>query len=240
MPVRYNKPRGKTLAERRRRFGQVSRRLRNYYAHRNPRVPRSVFQKPRAGGKSLAIPFKCGYQYTVNGSGTTSVPIDQEVGLQYMLNPDWFNRYSPIFDWVRINKVRIEVTCPNNIGQIGVAGSTLYRMWSKKASSISETPPGSNNEWLNMQNARRSTFNTKTNSVQYYFTPAFEAPQGATIAKRLMYKRWFEFPSGPTGAIPHLGIIAHIVKMDGANIANSEKFNVNVTLYCQFKGVKQL
>lgn len=210
---------------------------RNIRAHRNARL----FRAPRAGGASLAIPFKCGYQYVVNGSGTSSVPIDQEVGLQYMLNPDWYNRYSPIFDWVRINKVRIEVTCPVNIGQgPSVSGSTLYRMWSKKASSVNETPPGSNNEWLNMQNAKRTTFNTKTNSVNYYFTPAFEAPQGATIAKRLMYKRWFEFPSGPTGCIPHIGIIAHIVKMDGATISNAEKFNVNVTLYCQFKGVKQL
>ena len=204
------------------------------------RRSKAPFQAPRPGGRALAIPMKCGYQYTVQGSSTTSVPIDQEVGLQYMLNPDWYNRYHPIFDWVRINKVRIEVTCPTNIGQYGVSGSSLYRMWSKKASSIAETPPGSNNEWMNLQNVKRSTFSGKTNSVNYYFTPAFEAPQGATTAKRLMYKRWFEFPSGPTAAIPHLGIIAHIVKMDGSNITNAEKFNVNVTLYCQFKGVKQL
>lgn len=198
------------------------------------------FQAPKPGGRSLAIPMKCGYQYQIVGTGAASAPIDQEVGLQYMLNPDWFNRYHPIFDWVRINKVRIEITCPSNIGQYGVAGSSLYRLWSKKASSAAETPPSSNNEWLNMQNVKRSTFSSKTNSVNYYFTPAFEAPQGATIAKRLMYKRWFEFPSGPTGAIPHLGVIAHIVKMDGSVISNAEKFNVNVTLYCQFKGVKQL
>lgn len=204
-----------------------------------------LFRAPKAGGGSLVVPLKCGYQYTVqgvgSGSGTaTSVPIDQEVGLQYMLNPDWFNRYHPIFDWIKINKVRIEVTCPSNIGQHGVANSTLYRLWSKKASSVAETPPGSVNEWLNMQNAKRSTFSGVNNSVNYYFTPAFEAPQGATIAKRLMYKRWFEMPSGPTGAVSHLGIIGHIVKMDGSTISSSEKFNVNVTLYCQVKGIKQL
>lgn len=204
-----------------------------------------LFRAPKAGGRSLTIPLKCGYQYTVTGTGSApgsaaSVAIDQEVGLQFMLNPDWFNRYHPIFEWVRINKVRIEVTCPSNIGQYGVSGSSLYRMWSKKASSSAETPPGSPQEWLNMQNAKRTTFSQKTNSVQYYFTPAFEAPQGATTAKRLMYKQWFECPSGPTAAVPHLGIIAHIVKMDGSNISNQESFKINVTLYCQFKGVKQL
>ncbi len=199
-----------------------------------------LFRQPKAGGQSLVVPLKCGYQYTVQGTGAASIPIDQEVGLQYMINPGWYNRYAPIFNWVKINKCRVEVTCPVNIGQTGVSNSSLYRMWSKKASAISETPPTDNNEWLNMQNAKRSVFSSKTNSVNYYFTPAFEAPQGATIAKRLMYKRWFEVPSGPTGAIPHLGIIAHIVRMDGGTLANTERFNVNVTLYCQFKGITQL
>lgn len=189
----------------------------------------------------MIVPLKCGYQYTVQGNGTTpNIPIDQEVGLQYMLNPTWFNRYHPIFEWVRINKVRIEVTSSVNIGQHGVANSSLYRLWSKKANSISEVPPGSNNEWMNLQNAKKSTFNTKTNSVNYYFTPAFEAPQGATTAKRLMYKEWFENPSGPTGCIPHLGIIGHIVRADNANLTSTETFNISVVLYCQFKGLKQL
>ncbi len=204
-----------------------------------------LFQKPTAGGKSLIMPLKCGYQYTKEGIGSGSgtagnVPIDQEISLDKMLNPDWFNRYYPMFDWIRINKVRIEITCPSNIGQHGVANSSLYRLWSKKASTQAEVPPGSINEWLNMQNAKRSTFSGVNNSVNYYFTPAFEAPQGATIAKRLMYKRWFEFPNGPSQCVPHLGMIGHIVKMDGSNISATEKFNVNVTLYCQCKGIKQL
>lgn len=228
MPSKLTKPRKPRSLIRRQRAARVrARKMR-------------MFRAPRAGGQSLVIPLKCGYQYTVAGSGTTSVPIDQEVGLQYMQNPGWYNRYAPIFNWVRINKVRVEVTCPSNIGQFGVANSSLYRMWSKKASAVSETPPSNSNEWLNMQSSKRTTFSSKTNSVNYYFTPAFEAPQGATIAKRLMYKRWFEVPSGPTGAVPHLGIIAHIVKMDNSNITSGEVFNVNVTLYCQFKGITQL
>ncbi len=239
---------GRTLANRRRRaLAKAATTLQRAYRKRRyyKRGRNRLFRKPRAGGASLIVPLKCGYQYQVagvgSGSGTaTSIPIDQEVSLQYMLNPDWFNRYHPIFDWVRINKVRIEITCPSNIGQHGVANSALYRVWSKKASTVAETPPSSNNEWLNMQNAKRSTFSGTNNAVNYFFTPAFEAPQGATIAKRLMYKRWFEMPSGPTGAIPHLGVIAHIVKMDGSTMSSSEVFNVNVTLYCQMKGIKQL
>ncbi len=200
-----------------------------------------VARVPRAGGASLIMPLKCGYQYTITPSGTTThVDIDQEVGLQYMLNPGWFNRYHPMFHWVRINKVRIEVTSGVNIGQHGVANSSLYRMYSKKASTTAEGVPDSVNEWLNIQNAKRSVFAGRTNAINYYFTPAFEAPQGATTAKRLMYKKWFEFPSGPTGCIPHIGIIASVVRMDNAVLASTETFNVNVTLYCQCKGVKEL
>lgn len=215
------------------------------FRRRRRRRGARLFRRPRAGGASLIIPLKCGYQYTVSGTGSgsgtaSSVQVDAPITLANMPNPDWFNRYHPIFDWIRINKVRIEVTCPSNIGQYGVANSSLYRLWSKKASSQAETPPTSPQEWLNMQNAKRSVFSQRTNSVNYYFTPAFEAPQGATIAKRLMYKRWFEFPSGPTGCIDHCGIIAAIVKMDGSNISASENFKINVTLYCQAKGVKQL
>lgn len=199
-----------------------------------------VARVPRAGGAALIMPLKCGYQYTITPSGTTThVDIDQEVGLQYMLNPSWYNRYS-FLQLVRINKVRVEVTSGVNIGQHGVANSSLYRMYSKKAQTSAETPPDSVNEWLNIQCGKRSTFSGRNNSVNYYFTPAFEAPQSATIAKRLMYKQWFEMPSGPTQAIPHIGIIASIVRMDNAVLASTETFNVNVTLYCQCKGIKQL
>ncbi len=199
-----------------------------------------LFRAPRAGGASMVIPLKCGYQYTVTGDGSAKVNIDQEVGLQYMVNPDWFNRYHPMFQWIRINKVRIEVVSPYNLGQQGVGGQSLYRIWSKKAGSVAEVPPGSINEWMNLQTTKRKTFSGQNNSINYYYTPAFEAPQGATTAKRLMYKQWFEFPSGPTGAIPHIGLIAQVHKVDGSVISNTEHFNVNVTLYCQCKGIKQL
>lgn len=201
-----------------------------------------LFRAPKAGGNELVVPLKCAYRYVVTGGTPASpkVAIDQEVGLQYMLNPDWFNRYSPMFQWIKINKVKIDVVCPYNIGQQGVGGQSLYKIWSKKAGSIAETNPDSELEWMNMQNAKKKIFRGKENVVSYYFTPAFEAPQGATIAKRLMYKRWFEMPSGPTGAVPHLGIIANIFKIDGSNITSAEVFNVNVTLYCQVKGMKQL
>lgn len=208
--------------------------------YRRERGKMKLFRAPKPGGRSLVVPLKCAYRYVVAGTGTASVPIDQDVGLQYMINPDWYNRYSPIFSWIKINKVHISVVCPYNIGQQGVGGNSLYKMWSKKADTTAETPPTNELEWMNLQNSKKSIFRGKDNSVNYYFTPAFEAPQGATIAKRLMYKRWFEMPTGPTGAVPHIGIIAHLFKVDGSTISNAEKFNVNVTLYCQVKGIKQL
>lgn len=211
------------------------------------RVPRAkrrklakLFRPPRPGGASLVMPLKCGYRYVLSGASAPAIAIDQEVGLQYMINPGWFNRYSPMWTWIKINKVRIDIVCPYNIGQAGVGGNSLYKVWSKKASSSSEVVPNSELEWMNLQNAKKRIFRARDNTVSYYFTPAFEAPQGATTAKRLMYKQWFEMPSGPTQAMPHLGIVGHIYKVDGSNIDPTEKFNVNVTLYTQVKGVQQL
>lgn len=205
----------------------------------NPRL-RVPFRKAQAGGASMIVPIKAAYQTIVNGDGvTTKINIDNVVTLGNM-DAAWFSRYHPIYDWIRINKVRIEIISPYNIGQAGVGGGSLYQVFSKKASSIAETSPGTKNEWLNMQNAKRTTFSTKNNSINYYFTPAFEAPQGATIAKRLMYKRWFEMPNGPTQCVDHIGYLASIYKVDNTAILTSDKFQINVTLYCQFKGIKQL
>lgn len=205
-----------------------------------------LFRKPQAGGQSLVIPLKCGYQYTVTGSGTTSVPIDQDIGLQYMLS-DWYTRYSALFQFIRINKCRIEVTCPYNIGQHGIAAAgqtgSLYRIWSKKAGTTDEVPPSSNNEWLNMQNAKRSSFSAHHNSVNYYFTPSYQSQTGPvanTYQKKQMYRQWLQVPTNAATSVPHQGIIAHIVRMDGTNIDSDSHFNVNVTLYCQVKGLKQL
>ncbi len=198
-----------------------------------------LFKRAHPGGSSMIVPIKAGYTQVVAGTGSIRLDMDKIVTLGN-LTTDWFNRYHPIYDWVRINKARIEIIAPYNIGQFGVGGGSLYQIYSKKASSISELVPGNKNEWINMQNAKRSTFSTKSNSVNYYFTPAFEAPQGATTAKRLMWKRWFEMPSGPTQTIDHLGFLASIYKVDETAITTNEKFQVNVTLYCQFKGIKQL
>lgn len=212
------------------------------YTKRKKRYTRKakLFRAPRAGGQQMVIPLKCGYQYKLVGTGAASLNLDQDVGLQHMITPGWFDRYHPMFQWIRINKVRIEVVCPYNLGQQGVGGQSLYRIYSKKAGSTAETPPTSIDSWFNIQNAKRNVFSGMNNSINYYFTPAFEAPQGATVAKRLMYKRWFEFPSGHTQAISHLGLIAQIHKIDGSVISNAEVFNVNVTLYCQAKGIKKI
>lgn len=216
---------------------------------RNYRIPRPIkaprlFRKPVAGRQSLVVPLKVGYSYTVAGTGSSPAvdirdPSHLSISLKHVPT-DWFNRYNPMFQWIRINKARIEVTTSSNIGQYGVTNSSLYRIWSKRLSSSAENSPDNVQEWMNMQSAKRSVFSGRHTAANFYFTPAFEAPQGATIAKRLMYKQWFEVPNGTAGCVDHLGILAQIRREDNANLATTEKFNVNVTLYCQVKGVKEL
>lgn len=215
---------------------------------RNPRRGRGrgarLFRQPRAGGAQLMIPMKVGYSYDVIGGGTASLDFDQDLGL-HRAPADWFNRYEPVFDKVRINKARVEITCPYNIGQPGIGTHpSLFRFWSKKAMSTAEVPPGSLTEWLNMQNAKRTTFAAHRNSMSYVFTPGYETTvqplNVAVTSLRLLYKQWQTIQTTPAAMTPHIGIIGQMHRLDGGNITNATVFKVNVTLYCQLKGVKQL
>ncbi len=202
-----------------------------------------LFRQPRAGGRSLICPMKVGYTYDVIGTGAAFVNFDSDIGL-HLAPAAWFTRYEPLFDYVRINKARIEITCPYNIGQHNVGTQSLYRMWSKKAMSTAEVVPGSITEWLNMQNAKRLTFAGQNNSVNYYFTPAYETTvqplNVAVTSLRLLYKQWQTIRTTPGAMTPHIGVIGQIHRLDGSVIGNTNVFKVNVTLYCQLKGVKQL
>ncbi len=211
--------------------------------YRRRRRGARLFRRPRAGGRALVVPLKCGYQYVLAGTGTSSVPLDNDVSLANMPST-WFTRYGPQWQHIRINKVRIEITCPYNIGQHGVGTQSLYKVWSKRAFSTAETPPTDLQEWMNMQNARRSTFRGAHNAVNYYFTPGYESnaqPLNTPVTQLcLHYKRWTSMPTATAQCIPHIGMIAHIVRTDGSIIDSTNKFNVNVTLYCQVRGLVQL
>lgn len=212
----------------------------------NPRL--RMFRAPRAGGNALTIPLKCGYATEFVGTGSSFVNITNAPGSLPIGFPSmpaaWFNRYEPIFDYVRINKVKVEITCPYNIGQHSVGTQSLYQLWSKKASSTTEAVPGSLTEWLNMQNAKRITFSGRNNSHTIIFTPAFETTsQPLNVGNtqlRLEYRQWQSIKALPTEMTPHLGIIGQIHRLDGSVIGNTNVFKCNVTMYCQLKSVKQL
>lgn len=195
------------------------------------------------GFAALTVPMKIGYTYDKVGDGSASLNFDDTIGLH--LAPDaWFTRYQPIFEFVRINKVHIEITCPYNIGQHNVGTQSLYQMWYKKAQSTAETPPGSITEWLNMQSAKRTIFSGKRNSVNLYYTPAYETtvqPLNVAVTQlRLLYKQWQTVQATRGAMTPHIGIIGQIHRLDGSVIGNTNVFKVNVTMYCELKGVKQL
>lgn len=229
---------GRTLANRQRRAA-----VRVQRAWRRRRGRARLYRKPRAGGSAMVVPIKCGYSYPKVGTGASSVALDATVGLA-SLPASWFARYSAIFQQIRINKVRIEVICPYNIGQHGIGTQALYNIWSKKAVSIAETPPGDITEWQNLQCAKRNTFSGKHNSVNYYFTPGFEEtaqPLNTPVTQlKMLYKQWMSMPTASAQCVPHVGIIGHIVRSDGSTLDATNVFTVNVTLYCQMRGLLQL
>lgn len=212
-------------------------------AWRARRHRRAGFRKARPGGRSLVIPMKIGYQYDAIGTGAAFLNLDADVGL-HLAPPAWFTRYEPIFDHVKINKVRIEITCPYNIGQHNVGTQALYQLWYMKASSTAEVPPGSITEWLNMQRAARKTFSGTRNSVSLYYTPGYESRSQpinvANTSLKVLYKQWQTIQTTPGAMTPHMGMIGQIVRLDGSVIGNTNVFKINVTLYCELKGVKQL
>ncbi len=205
-----------------------------------------LFRAPRPGGNALVVPIKVGYATEIIGTGAAFLNITQaDVPIGFPSVPaSWFNRYEPIFDTVRINKVKVEIFCPYNIGQHNVGTQSLYQIWSKKANTSAEVPPGSLTEWLNMQNAKRTTFSGKLNSLVYYFIPGYETTvQPLNVANtqlRMIYKQWQTIKTLPTAMTPHLGLCAQIHRLDGSVIGNTNVFKVNVTMYCQMRGIKQL
>ncbi len=211
--------------------------------YRRHRRKARLFRQPKPGGRSLIVPIKVGYTYDVIGTGAASLDFRQDVGLN-RAPAAFLARYEPLFEYIRINKCRIEITCPYNIGQHNVGTQSLYRMWSKKAFSTGELMPGSITEWLNMQTAKRTTFSGRTNSLNYYFTPGYETtvqPLNVAVTQlRLLYKQWQTLKPTTAAMTPHIGILAQMVRSDGSVIGNTNVFKVNVTLYCQMKGIKQL
>lgn len=192
----------------------------------------------------LTIPMKIGYTYDKTGDTSSVINFDDDVGM-HKAPPAWFNRYEPIFQWVRINKVHIEITCGYNIGQPAVGTPpALFQLWYKKAQETAESVPGDITEWLNMQSAKRQIFSGKRNSVDLYFTPAFESRSQplntANETLKLLYKQWQTIQTTAAKMTPHIGIIGQIHALDGGSIPTAVVFKVNVTMYCELKGVKQL
>lgn len=191
----------------------------------------------------LVVPIKCGYSYNVVGTGAASLDFRDTVGFHRM-PADWINRYHPIFDYVRINKVRIEICCPYSIGQSGIGNQSLYRLWYKKALTTAETTPDSVTEWLNDQRAKRMTFNSNTNAVNLYFTPGYETTvqplNTAVTSLRLLFRQWQTIQDTPAKMTPHIGALAQVHRLDGGAISNAHVFKVNVTMYAEMKGLKEL
>ncbi len=227
------------------RMVQYKTRRRGVRRYRRRRAPKAkLFRAPRPGGQALVVPMKVGYSYDVIGTGAAFLNFDQDIGL-HRAPADWNTRYHGVFEYVRINKARIEITCAYNIGQPGIGTHpSLFRLWSKKAYSTAEVPPGSITEWLNLQTARRSTFSGQNNSINYYFIPSYESVvqplNTAVTSLRLLYKQWQTIQATPAQMTPHIGIIGQMHRLDGGPITNSTVFKVNVTLYCQMRGIKQL
>lgn len=215
----------------RRRMRLVGRKIRG----RKARIPRGL--------QPLKVPMRVGYTYDIIGTGASFVNFDQDLGLN-KAPQSFLDRYEPIFSHIRINKCHISITCPYSIGQHGIGTQSLYQMWYKKAFSTAEGVPNVPSDWLNMQSAKRKIFSGQQNKVDLYFTPGFEEvlqPLNlANTSLKILYKQWCSLRPLVTEMTPHIGFIGQITRCDGSIIGNTNVFKVNVTLYCELRGIKEL
>lgn len=201
------------------------------------------YRKSRTG--PLVIPMKVGYSYVKVGTGAAVLNFGPDpVGFSQMPNNDWLARWSASFDYVRINKIRMEITCPYNTGQSGIGQQSLYRMWYKRALTTAETVPDTHDEWLCDQRAVRKTFNSNTNSINLYWTPSYEStvqPLNTAVTQlRTLSRQWQTIRPTAGAMTPHIGALATLYRLDGGNIETTNSFRINVTMYCELKGAKEL
>lgn len=240
MPYRRNP----TKAPRRRRA--PPRNLKRVFAKIRARRKGRGFRRPIPGGASLVLPIKVGFTDELLGNGTSYINLNGATHNADMTKApaDWFTRYEPIFDYIRINKIKYEILCPYSIGQHGVGTQSLYQLWTKKAQTSGELAPGSQTEWLNMQNAKRTIFSGRKNSITLWYTPGYETTvqplNTAATSLRVLYKQWQTIQDAPTKMTPHIGILGTISRIDGSTMANTNVFKINCTMFCSLKGIKQL
>lgn len=143
--------------------------------------------------------------------------------------------FAPLFQWYRIQRVKIEIVSPFNINQDGVGQQSALTCYTKKEEVLSETAPASENAWGEIRAKKRHEFGMGARRIlKFYYKPhTWENPSGLSYRKQ--YDQWqTTYTNGRD--VEYGGLVGTIIPTGFRNLDSSDSMKMYVTLYCQFKG----
>lgn len=212
--------------------------------NRNKRKRKSLVRRKlrtgtiRRGITQRRYMIKKGYVEDKPGTGASTIDIELNTAIDKLTN---FAEMAAVFQYFRINKVSIKIVSPSNIGQTTI--NSLFQIYYKKKQEFTETVPGSEGAWGEIQAKKRELFtNRNNNTVSLYFTP-FQwhqipvAPGSANTRDLKLYKQWYKLPTVYGTAVNFNGPIAQIMAVNGSTIPASAVFKVYTTVYMEMRGI---
>ena len=143
--------------------------------------------------------------------------------------------FAPLFQWYRINRVRVEIVSPFNINQDGVGQGSALTMYTKKEEVLNETVPTTENAWGEIRSKRKQDFGmgNKRKLVFYYKPNTWENPSGLSYRKQ--FDQWqTTYTNGRD--VEYGGLCGLLIPTGFRNLDSSDSMKMYVTLYMEFKG----
>lgn len=143
--------------------------------------------------------------------------------------------FAPLFQWYRIQRVKVEIVSPFNINQDGVGQQSSLTCYTKKEEVPGETTPASENAWGEIRAKKRHLFGMGgRRTLKFYYKPhTWENPSGLSYRKQ--FDQWQTTTTQGRG-VDYGGLVGTLLPSGFRNMDSSDSMKMYVTLYIQFKG----
>ncbi len=143
--------------------------------------------------------------------------------------------FAPLFQWYRIQRIKVEIVSPFNINQDGVGQQSSLTCYTKKEEVPGEVAPASENAWGEIRAKKRHLFGMGGRRVlKFYYKPhTWENPSGLSYRKQ--FNQWQTTTTQGRG-VDYGGIVGTLLPSGFRNMDSSDSMKMYVTLYIQFKG----
>lgn len=221
----------------RRRFRRrpLRRPRRRTYSRRSRRIPRPIGRAVRGFSKAI-VPVKKMYiddTTLLIPGGAAHLHFATLTRLQHVYD---YLAFPAMFQFYRINKVKMEITAPTSVSIAG--GNTGLMIYYKPRDLPGEVAPATENEWGAIAGHKRHIFGPgSTRTLKWYFTPfEWRNPASTVGGYEKQYKTWRQTPTG-TVMSDFNGIVGTVMRTGTGNLNADDSMKIRVTLYLQLKGI---